>query len=200
MEVGSQTDPMDATDILNLLRQREKEETTRNKSGVVGVVGEDEIQTVEIIDGEVFFNSHNEPEFGKNGQSGGKSLFTKSKSHPAGEPSLTDKICEVVWSRKESIHGVAGGSSSGNSSYWKSKRLGRSHSFKGSSSFALKTQFLFISLSLNLMRVGGDFILMPQLINLNLFSLLPNGTRCSLSLELDRILRSSLHRIERDTI
>jgi hypothetical protein len=129
MEVGSQTEPMDPKDILNLLKQRSSEmERKAGKAAVVGVVGEDEIQSAELIDGEVFFNSHNEPEFRKNGQSGGKSLFTKSKSHPMGEPSLTDKICEVVWSRKESIHGTAG--SSGSSG--KSKRLGRSHSFKGS--------------------------------------------------------------------
>lgn len=137
MEVGSQTDPMDPQDILNQLRQKSLEKGEGIKASTQMAEGDqDEIHSVPIgvVDGEVFFNSHNEPEFRRNSHPSRKSTSSRSKSHPV-EPSLTDKICEAVWGRKDSIR--VGGST-------KSKKLARSQSFKGYLTYE-KKHLLFLS-------------------------------------------------------
>lgn len=129
MEVGSQTEPMDRQDILNLLRQKSFE--LEKKTGV-SCGDQDEIHSVEIIDGESpHFNSHNEDTTGaglrKNSQAVGKQLSSKKSlkaGHPLEQPSLADMICDAVWSRKGSFHSPGPSRSSS-----KKSRLVRSQSF-----------------------------------------------------------------------
>jgi hypothetical protein len=92
---------------------------------------EDEIQSVEE-DGEVYFNSKNEGELRKNSQSLGKSTSTKSKTHPSGQASLSDKICEALWSRKDS--------SRSSTRSKKPKKLVRSQSFSKGTFFSTETE------------------------------------------------------------
>lgn len=113
MDVGSQTDPMDPEDVLNLVRERSSEKERRKR-----VAAEQE----EI---------HSAPEWAEevhsNSQSNEEEKKRKKSKRPTSQHSLADKICEVVWSRKESFHS-AGPSRTPSASRPK-KNLVRSQSF-----------------------------------------------------------------------
>ncbi len=156
---GCQTEPMDPQDILNLLGQKSLELEKKTRVSAAGIQDQDEIHSVELIDGEVHFNSCHNNEIGgssgndkksspKEGTRKSISKSSTSSSSKAHEPtSLSDKICEAVWSRKGSFH--ATGASRSGSSKSKKHRLERSQSFcKG----------LFMSISIEIKTFFSVFV------------------------------------------